>query len=52
MDIKIINDKVIRIKIGDWNVWIDDSTGEKIIDEHRDVTFIKNNKEKWEIYDE
>ena len=51
MEIKVINDRNVRIKIGDWHIHIDDSTGERIIDEHRDATLIKN-KDKWEVYDE
>jgi hypothetical protein len=52
MNIKVINDRVVRVNIGDWHIYIDDSTGEKIIDEHIDAMLIKNNKRKWEIYNE
>jgi hypothetical protein len=52
MNIKVINDKVVQVKIGDWTVDIDDSTGERIISEHIDAMLIKNNKQKWEIYNE
>lgn len=52
MDIKIVNEKSVKIKIGDWHIWIDDSSGERIIDEHRDAMLVKNNKKGWEVYDE
>jgi hypothetical protein len=52
MEIKVINDRNVRIKIDDWHIDIDDSTGERIIDEYRDATLTKNNEKKWEVYDE
>ena len=52
MEIKVINDKCVQVKIGDWTVDIDDSTGERVISEHRDAMLIKNNEQKWKVYDE
>lgn len=31
VDIKITGDKAVRVDIGEWTIWIDDSTDEKLI---------------------
>lgn len=31
VDIKILDDKAVRVDIGEWRIWIDDSTDEKLI---------------------
>ena len=34
MMIKVTAEKCVRVTIGDWEVWIDDSTDEKIITQY------------------
>jgi hypothetical protein len=34
MFIKVTTEKCVRVTIGNWEVWIDDSTGEKSISQY------------------
>jgi len=34
MFIKVTEEKCVRVTIGNWEVWIDDSTGEKSISQY------------------